>query len=137
MRVLSNQEDHMFSPDFIVLNRLAIYLPNRNCFEEEIPDIGKWIDEAAFLLTTIAGGATIIEARGMWMNRISGKIINERTAIVYANVDYRQALKDRPLIDDFIARFGHETLQDSVSVEYGGKMYFISDYKEQSLKAIA
>jgi hypothetical protein len=126
----------MFGPDYLEVNRITIYIPDRDCFEQEIPDICKWIDEAAYILVSIAGGATVLPGRGMYLNRITGKIINEQTALVYANVEHEHLLQNRSLITDFIDRFGRETNQDSVLVEYNGQLYFITDFERAPLAAV-
>jgi len=91
-------------------------------------DINYWIDEAAVLLTSIAGGATLIPAKGLWYIKKEGKLIKEDTTLIYCNVSPLQLAKDRHLVDDFIARYGLETMQETVTIEYMGKMYFESDF---------
>ena len=112
--------------------RFTIYLSERNCFGEVIADIELWIREAAYILTTITGGATrLAPASGMWFNRTEGLLIEETTHIVYTIYDPMRFSQDAHLIRDFLHRFGHETMQESVAVEFGGRMHFITDFKER------
>jgi hypothetical protein len=109
--------------------RFAIYLPNKNCFSEELPDIEKWAEEALYVLMSAAGGATrLAPAQGMWLNKTEGKVIHEITHVVYAFVDPIAFKPELPLALDFIHRFGRETMQDSVAVEFGSRVHFISDF---------
>jgi hypothetical protein len=109
--------------------RFAIYIPNKNRLDEELPDIEQWASEAFYVLFTAAGGATrLAPAQGMWFSKDEGKVIHEITHVVYAVVDPNTFPANLPLVLDFIHRFGRETMQDSVMVEYGSKLHFISDY---------
>jgi hypothetical protein len=109
--------------------RFAIYLPNKNCYDEEIPDIEQWASEALYVLFTAAGGATrLAPAQGMWFNKDEGKVIYEITHVVYAFVDPVAFANNLPLVLDFIHRFGRETMQDTIAVEFGAKVHFIKTF---------
>jgi hypothetical protein len=139
MGVLFSSEDNM-NPDFgaaysVYAHRFTIYLPERNCFGEVIVDIELWVREAAYILTSITGGATrLAPTSGMWFSKIEGKLIEETTHIVYAIYDPAEFLKDAHLVREFLHRFGRETMQETVVVEFGGKMHFISHFEEQKTK---
>ena len=99
--------------------RFAIYLPNKNCYDEEIQDIEQWANEALYTLFTAAGGATRLAP---------AKVIHEVTHVVYAFIDPVAFANNLPLVLDFIHRYGRETMQDSVVVEFGAKIHFINTF---------
>ena len=116
--------------------RFAIYLPNKNRYDEEIPDIEQWADEAHYVLFTAAGGATRLPpAQGMWLNKQEGKVIHEVTHVVYAFIEPAAFKPNLPLVLDFIHRYGRDTMQDSVAVEYGAKVHFIKTFDKINLNA--
>jgi hypothetical protein len=135
MRVLSTSEDTIMNLDLgastsIYAHRFTFYLPERNCFGETIADIELWVREAAYVLTTITGGATrLAPAVGMWFNKTEAQLIEETTHIVYTCFEPIEFLKNAHIVRDFIQRFARETMQDSVAVEFGGKMHFITDFE--------
>src|SRR6266481_2474644 len=110
------------------INRITIYLPNQDSDNQEIPEIWRWIDEAGKLFVDIDGGVTIILAKGMWCHTKTKALITEESNIVYANAAHAKLVVNKDRIYDFIRRFGTETFQDIVTVEYQCKMHFLSDY---------
>jgi hypothetical protein len=114
-------------------HRFTLYLPDRDCLGEPVADIEKWVMEATYILCAIAGGATrVAPASGMWLNKEEGKLIVETTHILYVIYEPVQFERDFFLIRDFICRFGRETAQQSIAVELGGKMHFITDFGSSS-----
>jgi len=120
------------------LRRFALYLPDQDCFGKELEDAERWIQEACYILTTITGGATRLPpAKGMWLNRTTGQIIQETTHVVFTYFDPQSFFKDLHLLHDFVARFGRETMQEAVMVELDNKLFFISDFDEGPKRNIA
>lgn len=110
--------------------RFSIYLPEQNCFGEKIEDIEQWVREGLYVLSTISGGATrLAPAKGMWFNKTEGLLIEEVTHLIYSVIDPMEFSKSTHLVRDFIHSFGRETMQESVVVEFGGKMYFITNFE--------
>jgi hypothetical protein len=110
--------------------RFSIYLPEQNCFGEKIDDIEQWVREGLYVLTTISGGATrLAPTQGMWFNKTEGLLIEEVTHLIYSVIDLAEFSKSTHLVRDFIHSFGRETMQESVAVEFGGKMHFITNFE--------
>jgi hypothetical protein len=117
--------------------RFTFYLPDRNCFGEPIADIELWVREAAYILTTITGGATrLAPAVGMWLNKTEGQLIEETTHIVYTIFDPQAFLNSAHLVRDFIQRFGRETMQQCVVVEFADKLHFVSAFEPAKSKPV-
>jgi hypothetical protein len=135
MRVLSTMGTFMILTSDagpILAHRLTIYLPDRNGSGSLIPDIEEWAREGLYLLTTICGGATrLAPARGMWFNNKNATLIEEITHIVFAYVDPATLQRQEHHVVDFLRRFGRETSQDAVAVEFDGKLCFIADYRTE------
>lgn len=91
-------------------HRFAIYIPERNRLAEPVQNIDYWVREAAYVLTTITGGATrMAQATGMWLSKDQSLLIEEPTHIVYTFFDPQEFLASIELVRDFIFRFGRET----------------------------
>lgn len=111
----------------IAARRFIMYLPDKNRAGVHINTIEEWVSEACLMLTKINGGATrLAPAKGMWLNEHSGQLIQETTHIIFSCVRMPSFLKNFGTIRSFIARFGQETDQDSVAVEFEGAMYFLT-----------
>ena len=65
-----------FGASSILEDRFALYLPDRNFIGEYISDIEEWVNEGAYILTSITGGVTrLVPAKSMWFNKDEGKLI--------------------------------------------------------------
>ena len=99
-----------------------------NRYGERVENIEDWVMEACLLLAKLNGGATRLSpAQGMWFNGTDDRLICETTHIVYSCVKAPTFFQNLGVIRSFIARFGRETEQDSVAVEFDGIIYFLSD----------
>jgi hypothetical protein len=117
------------------LHRFAVYLPDQDSLGKKIEEIEVWIREGCYVLATVTGGATRLPpASGMWLNRTTGQLIEETTHVICAFFNPPTFFRDIRLIEDFIRRFGQETLQESVMVELDNKLYFITEFSQSSPK---
>jgi len=88
------------------------------------------VREGLYVLTTINGGATrLAPAKGMWFNKTEGLLIEESTHLIYSVIDPAEFSKSTHLVRNFIHSFGRETMQESVAVEFGSKMHFITNFE--------
>lgn len=63
-------------------HRFIFYLPDKDRYGNQVPDIEDWVTESCLLLATLNGGATRLPAaQGMWLNRKEGRLIHETTHI--------------------------------------------------------
>lgn len=109
--------------------RLSIYIPNKDMDGKKISHLDKWIMEAQEILTEIGGGATSFpSADGSWKNPASGEIIFESTKLIYTYIRNEEFIANIPKLKDYLYRFGRETNQGEVIVEFDGRLYKIQNF---------
>jgi hypothetical protein len=89
----------------------------------------QWVKDARALLTLIGGGATAFPpADGTWAGD-DGKVIWELTRIVYSFVIPERFTAHIKELRKFVHRFGRETNQGEVVVEFDGNLYRITEFE--------
>ena len=107
------------------VKRLALYLPERDRIGNRVNDIEQWVDQAIILLCNLNGGATRLPpAEGVWLVEATGETIRETVHAVYSLVKPQAYLMQRAFIYDFLEKFGKGANQDTVAMEFDGRMYF-------------
>ena len=110
--------------------RLTLFIPNKDQTGRKLKDHKRWVDEARELLSRIGGGATAFPpADGNWVND-RGELLWEKTVMVFCYVlpdEFRARTKD---LREFAHRFGRETNQGEVAVEFDGEFYRIKKFDE-------
>lgn len=111
------------------VQKLSIYIPNKDKDDDVLPNVDVWVDAAITLLTDINGGSTRMPvAKGTW-RATDGRVIKEDTTVIYSYIDEPDEFESRlNEITAFLHRFGRTTKQDSVMVEFSGgdDGYFVS-----------
>src|SRR5260370_14628417 len=106
--------------------RLTLYIPNQDKDGQILSNQEQWVREARQLLTAIGGGATSLPpADGNWLNEATGTVLWEQTRIVYCFIlpdRFRAQIKE---LRSFLHRFGRETNQGEVVVEFDDRFYRI------------
>jgi hypothetical protein len=108
--------------------RLTLYLPNKDRVGDLIDGHEKWTREAQKLLTEIGGGATAFPpADGTW-RKPDGSDLWEQTRMVYTYIDPDKLAANMSRLRTFLHRFGRETNQGKVVVEFDGWLWSIDKY---------
>jgi hypothetical protein len=106
--------------------RLTLYIPNQDKDGQLLSDQEQWVREARQLLTAIGRGATALPpADGNWLDEATGKELWEQTRIMYCFIlpdRFRAHMKD---LRAFLHRFGRDTNQGEVVVEFDDRFYRI------------
>jgi hypothetical protein len=89
------------------------------------------VNRALRLLARVGGGATLLWGEGSWHNEETGKVIIERTAVIYTYVDPTAFLAELVALRDFLHVFGRRTNQGEVVVEFDSLFYRIRKYREE------
>lgn len=111
--------------------RLCIYIPNKDQYDAVIPDHEQWVTEAREILSQIGGGTTALPpADGTW-KKDNGEIIWEKTRLVFCFIDPDRFEDHIKNLKDFLHRFGRETNQGEVVVEFDGQFYRIKTYDSE------
>jgi hypothetical protein len=108
--------------------RLTLYIPNKDKDGRKLGDVNQWTDEARQLLGQIGGGSTAYPpADGHWVDE-KGEDLWEKTRIVFCYVyPDRLSAKLREL-RQFVHRFGRETNQGEVVVEFDDHFWRIRHF---------
>jgi len=107
------------------LNKIIrLYVPGtvdnrRNREEQEA-----YVDLALETFTDLFGGATAMEAKGAYRLE-SGVLVKEPIVLVYTFTDEEGLAKHRETVEEFAKRIAIEMVQECVSVEFEGELYFI------------
>jgi hypothetical protein len=105
--------------------RLTVYLPDKDRNGRKLKNQVRWVKEARALLGRIGGGATAFPpADGTWVND-TGKMIWEQTRIVFCYVYPDRLVAEFPSLREFLHRFGRETNQGEVVVEWDARFFRI------------
>lgn len=102
-----------------IIDKISVYIPDRDRSGNELNDVQVWIEAGLKILREVNGGATCLPpAVGGWIAS-DGKIITEKTVVIYSYILNPDAfIKRRSEIYEFIHSFGSKTDQDSVMVEF-------------------
>ena len=105
--------------------RLTLYLPNKDRVGHELSDHDTWVKKARELLSDIGGGATAYPpADGNWRDD-AGQLLWEQTRIVYCYIHSDRFVANIEVLREFVHRFGRETNQGEVVVEFDGRFFRI------------
>ena|SRR5713226_6152811 len=108
--------------------RLTLFIPNKDKTGRKLKDQKRWVDEARELLSKIGGGATTFPpADGNWVND-KGELLWEKTVMVFCYVlpdEFRARVRD---LRAFAHRFGRDTNQGEVAVEFDSEFYRIKQF---------
>ncbi|MFO0966868.1 MAG: hypothetical protein U0793_14945 [Gemmataceae bacterium] len=108
--------------------RLTVYIPNKDRDGAALADHATWCNEAQELLTAIGDGATAFPpVEGTW-RRPDGTDLWEQTKIIYTYIDPEKMIANIPRLREFLHRFGRETKQGRVVIEFDGKFWSIDQY---------
>lgn len=103
--------------------RFTIYLPERDRHGKPVPNMTDWLEKAMRLFCRECGGATYIQAHGMWDT--GDRIIFERVNLIHTAVKFEKFWPKANLFREFALDFGRKTNQHSVLIEYDGNMVFL------------
>lgn len=108
---------------------LTVHVPDKDRDDKEYGEQRKWVLAFAALLNQIGGGVTVMPpAEGGWFDEGNQRAIWERTVLVYTYVKPR-SFRDRLLdLRALLHRFGRETRQGEVVVEFDRDFYRIREY---------
>jgi hypothetical protein len=110
--------------------KLCLYIPDKDRDGAAIANHEQWVKEAREILSRIGGGSTALPpADGTW-ERESGEILWEQTRLVYCFIDpdrFEAKVKD---LRSFLHRFGRDTNQGEVVVEFDGRFFRIREFDE-------
>lgn len=99
---------------------LKIYLSNRDKDDNPLPDFEDWVNTALSVLTQVNGGATAQRSlQGRWLNRETGRTLEEEPVVVYSFLRNPQEFADNlHLVRELIHSYGQKTNQGEVLVEF-------------------
>ena len=108
---------------------LTVYVPDKDREDREYGEQRKWVLAFAELLNKIGGGVTVMPpAEGGWFDEENQRAIWERTVLVYTYIRPKSFRDRLPDLRALLRRFGRETGQGEVVVEFDGDFYRIRQY---------
>jgi hypothetical protein len=112
--------------------KLCLYIPDKDKVGGEIRGHDEWVKAARELLSQIGGGATALPpADGTWEME-TGEILWERTRLIYCFIDPDLFEANIKKLRGFLHRFGRETNQGEVVVEFDGRFLRIRAFDHQT-----
>ena len=111
------------------IQQLTLYIPNKDKNGRQIKNFERWVQEAQRILALIGGGSTALPpADGTWLNPENDEIILEKTKIIYTYVYPDKFEENIGSLREFLHKFGRETNQGEVVLEFDGRFYRIRKY---------
>ena len=108
--------------------RLTLYLPNKDKTGLDVSEHERWVQEARKIRSSIGGGSTALPpADGTWINE-QNELLWEQTKIIYCYIypsSFRVKLQE---LRAFLHRFGRDTSQGEVVVEFDGQFFRIKKF---------
>jgi hypothetical protein len=112
--------------------RLTIFIPNKDKDGVVLANVDQWVHEARELLSQIGGGATTYPpADGNWLDE-NGENLWEQTRIVYFYIYPDRFHANLHRLRNFLHRFGSETNQGEVVIEFDNRFWRIHKYAPNS-----
>ena len=112
--------------------KLSLYVPDKDKDGTEVADNERWVKQAREVLSRIGRGCMALPpGDGTW-EKESGEIIWEKTTLVYCFVDPDRFEANVKNLRAFLHRFGRETNQGEVVVEFDGRFYHIEKFEDQA-----
>ena len=103
--------------------RIAIYIPST--YNVNIPiDNTEIVNNTAEMFSGLFGGSTATESTGYYISE-SKELISEKVTIVYSYTDKKTFLKNEDKILNYANLIKSEMKQESISIEYQNKLYFV------------
>ena len=116
-------------PTDISTQRLGIYIPDKDRNGNNIRALRVWIDAALRVLSNLSDGATEQHGlHGTWVHKDDGLIIDEETVFVYTFINPDKFDANFGALRAYAHRFGRETLQGTVMIEFDGVVYRIKSF---------
>ena len=103
--------------------KVSIYVPSTKDINKEINNT-PYIDKALKLLSQMFGGATSTAALGAWVTD-TGKLVKEKTTLVYAYSDSNKLQDNIATVIEFCETLKTELTQEAIALEINGELYFI------------
>ena len=114
------------------IQRITLYIPDKDNNGKKIKKLKFWIKEARRILTMIGRGSTALPpSDGTWMpsyEYYEDAIVWEKTIIIYTMIEPELFEKNIHLLRNYLHSFGKETNQGEVVFEYDGELFKISKY---------
>ena len=109
--------------DTFSLQKISIYLPNKDRDECLIFDIENWIEAGMRVLAEINLGVTRLPpAIGYWVDTVKERTIKEDTHVIYSFIRQPDKFQEKfDKIRAFVHSFGKKTNQGEVMVEFFGE----------------
>jgi hypothetical protein len=105
------------------VQKITIYLPNKDREGNLIPDIEDWISAGMQILADINLGVTRLPwAKGIWRSEDGADDVSEDTTLLYSYLRRPETFVGRfNEIKSFLDEFGRETRQGELMVEFFGE----------------
>ncbi len=112
--------------------RLTLFIPNKDRNGGKVKNHKRWVNEARGLLSKIGGGATAFPpADGTWVDD-NGEVLWEQTIMVFCYIVPDRFRSQFKSLREFLHRFGRETNQGEVVVEFDGEFYRIKRFDRKA-----
>ncbi len=125
-----NLAQQLGAADAFSTQRLCLYFPDKDRVGNEVHNYENWVKETREILSRIGGGATALpSADGTWEMQ-DGQVLWERTRLIYCFIDPNRFEANVSTLRTFLHRFGRETNQGEVVVEFDDQFFRIKAYDE-------
>lgn len=108
----------------MLLKKVSIYVPSTVDVDKPVNN-AEYVEKTCRFLADNFGGCTAQKAQGSWIAS-DGKLVVEDVTICYAYCDLISYVKSILSVQKFARELCREMTQEAISVEFNGKLAFVS-----------
>lgn len=108
----------------MLIKKFSIYVPSTVDVDKPV-DNAEYVEKTCRFLADSFGGCTSYKASGKWISA-DGNLVSEDVTICYAYCKMADYFKSISAVKKFARELCAEMSQEAISVEFNGKLAFIS-----------
>jgi len=103
------------SAEAVYSEKVTLFIAHKDRNGVDLPNVEFWIQEAEGALSRLGGGATSLQARGVWRDE-HDEPLYEMTTLVYSYAPPKAILDNVSHLRAFLHRYGREANQGAVAL---------------------
>lgn len=106
-------------------NKFSIYVPSKDKNDNPI-DNAEYIEFFKDFLSSVAGGATVTTAEGVWASEL--QYTTEPIVVISSFIDFDELGKNLDQLINHVKRMGRILRQETIGFEFNNDFYIVDDF---------